>query len=58
MAVVPAANGGYAVHGLINQIAVAFLSIGAASISYRYVERPFLVKRRGAELRASYAAVI
>jgi peptidoglycan/LPS O-acetylase OafA/YrhL len=47
MAMVPGSNGGYAVHGVINQIAVTFLSIGAASLSYRYIEQPFLKKRRG-----------
>jgi peptidoglycan/LPS O-acetylase OafA/YrhL len=41
MALVPSARGGdFSVHGPANQIAVILLSIGAASISYRYVERP------------------
>jgi peptidoglycan/LPS O-acetylase OafA/YrhL len=39
MAIVPGSNGGYAVHGVINQLAVIFLSIGAASLSYRYIHR-------------------
>lgn len=43
MALVPSANGaGFAVHGLANQVAVVFLSIGAASVSYAYVEQPLL----------------
>lgn len=43
MALVPSARGGdFSVHGLGNQVAVVLLSVGAASVSYRYVERPFL----------------
>ena len=42
MALVPGANGGgFSVHGWTNQAAVVLLSIGAASVSYSYVERPF-----------------
>ena len=47
MAVVPGSNGGSAVHGVVNQVAVTMLSIGAAALSYRYVERPFLAGKRG-----------
>ena len=47
MALVPSANGaGFAVHGLANQVAVVLLSIGAASVSYGYVERPLLARWR------------
>ena len=43
MAVVPSARGGnFNVHGPANQLGVILLSIGAASISYRYIERPIL----------------
>lgn len=47
MGVVHGANGsGYAVKGIVNQVAIAVLSIGAASLSYRYVEQPFLTRGR------------
>lgn len=47
MALVPSAHGaGFAIHGLANQVAVVLLSIGAASVSYTYVEQPFLARRR------------
>lgn len=45
--IVPGSNGGFSVHGFMNQVAVSVLSIGAASFSYRYIEQPFLKKRRG-----------
>jgi peptidoglycan/LPS O-acetylase OafA/YrhL len=48
MALVPSARGGnFNVHGLANQVAVVLLSIGAASVSYRYIERPILTRRAG-----------
>ncbi|HEX4136276.1 MAG TPA: acyltransferase [Bryobacteraceae bacterium] len=41
MALMPASRGtNFNVHGPANQVAVILLSIGAASLSYRYVERP------------------
>jgi peptidoglycan/LPS O-acetylase OafA/YrhL len=47
MALVPGANGGgFSVHGRLNQAAVVLLSIGAASVSYAYVEQPFLARWR------------
>jgi len=50
MALVPSARGGdFSVHGLANQAAVVLLSIGAASVSYRYVERPFLARWHGSK---------
>jgi peptidoglycan/LPS O-acetylase OafA/YrhL len=44
--IVPGSNGGYSVIGLTNQVAVTLLSIGAAALSYRYIERPFLKRRQ------------
>lgn len=49
--IVPGSNAGYSVHGLTNQVAVALISIGAAALSYRYIERPFLKKRDGIRWR-------
>jgi len=43
MALVPSARGGnFNVHAPANQVVVILLSIAAASISYRYIERPIL----------------
>jgi peptidoglycan/LPS O-acetylase OafA/YrhL len=43
VALVPGAfDPGYAIHGHMNQLTVIFLSLGAASLSYRFVEGPFL----------------
>jgi peptidoglycan/LPS O-acetylase OafA/YrhL len=50
--IVPGSNGGYSVHGFTNQVAVTLLSIGAAALSYRYVERPFLAGKRGRPWRS------
>ncbi len=48
---------GYAVHGHGNQLAVIFLSVGAAWLSYRFVERPFLAgKGRQAVAKRTSAA--
>ena len=50
MALVSGARGGdFNVHAPANQAAVILLSIGAASVSHRYIERPFLAfdKTRG-----------
>ncbi len=45
--IVPGSNGGYSVIGLSNQVAVTLLSVGAAALSYRYIERPFLAGKHG-----------
>jgi peptidoglycan/LPS O-acetylase OafA/YrhL len=46
--VVPGSKGpDYSVHGHLNQLAIILLSIGAASLSYQYVERPFLAGKGG-----------
>jgi len=48
VALVPGAfDSGYAIHGNMNQLAVIFLSLGAASLSYRFVKRPFLAGKGG-----------